>query len=197
MHRVAWASDTSAKLERFDEIVEEARANGRNVLVFSFFIDVLEKLHAHLGEKSVGVIRGSVAVEGRQQLVDDLGAAGDGAVLLSQITAGGAGLNIQSASIVILCESQFKPTIENQAIARAHRMGQINTVDVYRLLGTGTADERMLQILGTKWRFSMTMPARPPLRTPPPSLLIFLTPLWPSKLSPTNAPAWVWTPTPR
>lgn len=98
----------------------------------------------------MGVIRGSVAVEGRQQLVDDLGAAGDGAVLLSQITAGGAGLNIQSASIVILCELQLKPTIENQAIARAHRMGQINTVDVYRLLGTGTVDERMLQILGTK-----------------------------------------------
>ncbi|WP_209304102.1 C-terminal helicase domain-containing protein [Rothia nasimurium] len=70
-----------------------------------------------------------------------------GSVLLAQITAAGAGLNIQSASVVILAEPQFKPTIEAQAIARAHRMGQTHAVDVYRLLGANTVDERMIEIL--------------------------------------------------
>ncbi|WP_275273344.1 C-terminal helicase domain-containing protein, partial [Staphylococcus aureus] len=74
--------------------------------------------------------------------------AAPGYVLQAQITDAGAGLNIQSATVVILCEPQFKPTIESQAIARAHRMGQLHTVDDFRLLGVDTVDERMLEILG-------------------------------------------------
>lgn len=51
---------------------------------------------------------------------------------------------------MILTEPQFKPTIEAQAIARAHRMGQTHAVDVYRLLGADTVDERMIELLGIK-----------------------------------------------
>jgi SNF2 family DNA or RNA helicase len=71
-------------------------------------------------------------------------------VLVSQIQAGGVGLNIQAASVVIITEPQWKPTIEEQAIARCHRMGQIRTVDVYRLLAEDSVDERMLEILAAK-----------------------------------------------
>jgi len=60
------------------------------------------------------------------------------------------GLNIQSASQVIICEPQVKPTIEQQAVARVHRMGQTATVNVHRLIGDDTADERMLEILAGK-----------------------------------------------
>lgn len=150
MRRAAWASQESAKLTRLLELVEEAEAAGRKVLVFSFFLSVLERLQEALGERSVGVITGSVEPGERQNTVDRLASAAPGSVLLAQITAAGAGLNIQSASVVILCEPQFKPTIESQAIARAHRMGQLNTVDVFRLLGVDTVDERMLEILGRK-----------------------------------------------
>ena len=69
---------------------------------------------------------------------------------MSQILAGGTGLNIQKASIVIMCEPQYKPSIENQAIARAYRIGQTSNVTVYRLLGERTIDERILQILKEK-----------------------------------------------
>ena len=69
---------------------------------------------------------------------------------MSQIQAGGVGLNIQSASVVILTEPQWKPTIEDQAIARCHRMGQVRSVDVHRLLAEHTVDQRMLEILATK-----------------------------------------------
>jgi SNF2 family DNA or RNA helicase len=74
------------------------------------------------------------------------------AVLLSQIEAGGTGLNIQAASVVILCEPQFKPSIEDQAIARAHRMGQNRVVTVYRLLAKESVDDALLTRLGMKAR---------------------------------------------
>jgi len=71
---------------------------------------------------------------------------------VSQIAAGGVGLNMQAASVVILCEPQVKPTTEAQAIARAHRMGQVRTVQVHRLLIQDSVDQRMLEILDSKAR---------------------------------------------
>ena len=73
-----------------------------------------------------------------------------GAVLLSQVTAGGTGLNIQSASVIMFCEPQIKPSIEHQAISRAYRMGQVRDVLVCRLLATNTIDEQILKILQEK-----------------------------------------------
>jgi len=68
-------------------------------------------------------------------------------VLLSQIDAGGVGLNIQAASVVIITEPQWKPSTEEQAIARCHRMGQVRPVQVHRLLTIDSVDEgiRVLQ----------------------------------------------------
>lgn len=150
MRRAAWAADGSAKLTRLLEIVEEAASAGRQVLVFSFFLSVLTRLETALGTRTIGTITGAMPPAERQAAVDRLKAAAPGSVLLAQITAAGAGLNIQSASVVILAEPQFKPTIEAQAIARAHRMGQTHAVDVYRLLGANTVDERMIELLGLK-----------------------------------------------
>ena len=84
--------------------------------------------------------------------MDGFNAAESGAVLVSQVQAGGTGLNIQAASVVVFCEPQLTPAIENQAIARAYRMGQTRDVLVYRLLADDTIDERMLEILSTKQR---------------------------------------------
>lgn len=64
--------------------------------------------------------------------------------------AGGTGLNIQSASVVVLCEPQLKPSIERQAISRAYRMGQARNVLVYRLLAAGTVDEKVMDLLTEK-----------------------------------------------
>ena len=71
-------------------------------------------------------------------------------MLIGQIVAGGVGLNLQAASVVILCEPQVKPSLEDQAVKRAHRMGQLQRVQVHRLLTTDSVDERMLEILATK-----------------------------------------------
>ena len=64
--------------------------------------------------------------------------------------AGGTGLNIQTASVVILCEPQLKPSLESQAIARAYRMGQARNVLVYRLLCEDSIDERIMELLAEK-----------------------------------------------
>ena len=139
-----------AKLERIRTIVEHATENGDRVLLFSYFLPVLERLADTFGDRVVGTITGQVAPAARQELVDALATAAPGSLLLAQITAAGVGLNIQAAAVVILVEPQVKPTLEDQAVARAHRMGQTRVVQVHRLVADDTADERMLEMLASK-----------------------------------------------
>src|SRR5690606_16937573 len=140
----------SAKLQRLREILTEAAANGRKVVVFSFFRTVLDIVRAALDQPCVGPLTGSVPAGERQRMVDQFSRADGHAVLLSQIQAGGVGLNIQAASVVVLCEPQVKPTLEHQAIARVHRLGQVRGVQVHRLLVADSVDQRMLEILEQK-----------------------------------------------
>jgi SNF2 family DNA or RNA helicase len=153
MRQAAYLPGTAAasqKLARLVEIIEEATANERKVIVFSFFRRVLDAIADELGDVAMGPLTGSVAPMKRQRLVDDFTAARTARVLVSQIEAGGVGLNIQAASVVLLTEPQWKPSIEEQAIARCHRMGQARRVDVHRLLAEDSVDQRMLEILATK-----------------------------------------------
>ena len=152
MRRIAFTADPehSQKLERIEELVDEATSNGRKVLVFSFYLDVLEAGPRSTGSRVVGVITGARPADQRQLLVDRFSESREPGVLVGQITAGGVGLNLQAASVVILCEPQVKPSLEDQAVKRAHRMGQLQRVQVHRLLTTDSVDERMLEILATK-----------------------------------------------
>jgi superfamily II DNA or RNA helicase len=153
MRRAAFAPgnpDDSAKLRRLLDITDEATQDGRKVVVFSFFRDVLSTIAAALGETAIGPLTGDVPPEKRQALVDEFTARQSGSVLVAQIQAGGVGLNIQAASVVIITEPQWNPAIEEQAIARAHRMGQVRRVDVHRLLAEDSVDQRILEVLGVK-----------------------------------------------
>ncbi|MGC5531177.1 DEAD/DEAH box helicase [Streptomyces sp. SR-10] len=153
MRRAAYAvPGSSAKLERLRELVDEARETGLKVVVFSYFREVLATVGDALGPDAFGPLSGSVPPARRQELVDAFSAADGHAVLLSQIQAGGTGLNMQAASVVILCEPQIKPTLEHQAVARAHRMGQVRTVQVHRLLATDSVDQRLVELLARKDR---------------------------------------------
>ncbi len=153
MRRAAYARpETSAKLGRLRELVAEAAGNGLKVVVFSYFREVLTAVHQVLGEEVFGPLSGDVPADRRQRIVDRFGAVPGHAVLLSQIQAGGVGLNMQAASVVILCEPQVKPTLEHQAVARAHRMGQVRPVQVHRLLAVDSVDQRLLDILADKNR---------------------------------------------
>lgn len=140
----------SAKMERLREIVEEAEDNGVKIIVFSFFKSVLDAVRREVPGVVFGPLTGATSSTQRQQMVDDFTSHNGRAVLVSQIEAGGVGLNIQAASVVILTEPQWKPSTEVQAIARAHRVGQIRTVQVHRLLAKDTVDERMREVLERK-----------------------------------------------
>lgn len=150
MRRAAMLTPHSHKVARLKEIVEEAESNGRRVIVYSYFREVLQEVSQVLRGDVFGPITGSTPAAHRQALVDRFSQARHGSVLVAQITAGGVGLNIQSASVVVICEPQLKPTLESQAIARAHRMGQVHTVQVHRLLTENSVDERIRDILETK-----------------------------------------------
>ena len=151
--RVSWNVDDlseSSKACRLLEIVEDAGEQERKVLIFSFFLDTVAKIAALLGDKCMEPITGSVSPARRQEIIDEFDKAPAGTALVAQIQSGGTGLNIQSASVVILCEPQLKPSIENQAISRAYRMGQARSVLVYRLLCDNTVDERIMELLAEK-----------------------------------------------
>ncbi|MET9707301.1 DEAD/DEAH box helicase [Streptomyces griseus] len=153
MRRAAYAvPEASAKLGRLRELVDEASESGLKVVVFSYFREVLATVGEALGPDAFGPLSGSVAPARRQELVDAFSAVDGHAVLLSQIQAGGTGLNMQAASVVILCEPQIKPTLEHQAVARAHRMGQVRPVQVHRLLATDSVDQRLVELLARKDR---------------------------------------------
>lgn len=151
--RVSWNIDdlkNSSKATRLLELVEEAESDGRKVIVFSFFLDTIRKVAMLLGDRCTNPINGSVPPQRRQEIIDEFDSAPAGKVLVAQIQSGGTGLNIQSASVVIICEPQFKPSTENQAISRAYRMGQTRNVLVYRLLCENTVDERITSLLESK-----------------------------------------------
>lgn len=153
--RVSWNMENvneSTKAQRLREIVQESKEDGRKVLVFSFFLDTIKKVMRAFDEDCYGPINGSTPSQQRQEIIDEFDRASAGAVLVAQIQSGGTGLNIQSASVVIICEPQFKPSIENQAISRAYRMGQTRNVMVHRLLCLDSVDERIMEMLDEKQR---------------------------------------------
>jgi SNF2 family DNA or RNA helicase len=161
MRRAAFDPGTvkgSPKLRRLVEIVSEAADGGRKVVVYSYFRDVLETVTRVLGSGHdgapavpvIGPLTGDVSPTDRQAMVDEFTAAKGPAVLVSQIQAGGVGLNIQAASVIIIAEPQLTPSMEEQAIARAHRMGQVRRVDVHRLLCEDSVDQRILELLAEK-----------------------------------------------
>ena len=156
LRRAAFLGDgtQSAKVERLVELVAEAVETGRKIVVFSFFRDVLDVAAGALANVApvIGPLTGSTRPEDRQGLIDRFTDLQVPAVLVSQVEAGGVGTNIQAASVVVLCEPQIKPSTELQAVARVHRMGQVERVQVHRLLGSDSVDQRMLAILAEKQR---------------------------------------------
>ncbi|MGC4154392.1 MAG: DEAD/DEAH box helicase, partial [Propionicimonas sp.] len=150
IRRAGFGAPSCAKLDRLGELLAEAAANGLKVVVYSFFLDVLGWAETVAGAPAFGPLTGAVPATERQRVVDAFTAHAGPAVLFAQIQAGGIGLNLQAASVVVLCEPQLTPTSEEQAIARAHRMGQVRPVQVHRLLAVGTVDERITELLSAK-----------------------------------------------
>jgi len=140
----------SAKYDRLRELLESYEDEGRKVAVFSTFLQVLSDVSVIAS--GCPVIHGGVPTEERQKLIDAFSAKQGFAVLALQIDAGGLGINLQSAQVVILMEPQFKPSTEKQAVARVRRMGQTRKVHAHRFIAQGTVDEALVALVEVKSR---------------------------------------------
>jgi len=138
----------SAKFDRLKELLELYRDDGRKVAVFSYFRQVLDDVSALVG--GCAQIHGEISSVERQQVIDRFAAQEGFGVLALQIEAGGVGINLQCAQVVILMEPQFKPSTERQAIARVRRMGQTRKVNAHRLIAKGTIDEMLVKLVAEK-----------------------------------------------
>lgn len=136
------------KLERTVDLIREAFANDRKVLVFSVFNRIGDILHGLLGS-TLGMfwatINGSTPTTYRQELVDSFSEHVGPACMVLNPNAAGAGLNITAATVVIHFTQVWNPALEAQASARAHRRGQNHPVTIYRLFYEGTVEEVMIE----------------------------------------------------
>lgn len=141
-----YAKYESAKLEMFAELLDEIVGNKRKVLVFSQFTQMLDILAAELKKNKISFNYLSGKTKNRQELVDDFNNSGDKRVFLISLKAGGTGLNLTSADNVIIFDPWWNPSVENQAVDRAHRIGQTKSVNVYRLITLGTIEEKIVKL---------------------------------------------------
>ncbi|MFI3211348.1 MAG: DEAD/DEAH box helicase [Peptostreptococcaceae bacterium] len=139
----------SSKVGYIKDLCDEAVASNKKVLIFSNFLNTLNLLNTTI-KNSIGIISGSVSPKERNELVKRFTDYDGGSVLCAQIVSGGVGLNIQCASVVIICEPQEKPSTEDQAISRAYRMGQVNNVLVYRIYVPNTIEDVIREKLSYK-----------------------------------------------
>ncbi|MGM0123287.1 hypothetical protein IGI37_000653 [Enterococcus sp. AZ194] len=134
----------SGKLEQVKEMVLAAKENNRRVLLFSQFTSMLSIIEEELAELDLTTfyLRGSTKPQDRISMVDAFN-AGEKDVFLISLKAGGTGLNLTGADTVILYDLWWNPAVEQQAAGRAHRIGQKNVVEVWRMIAEGTIEERM------------------------------------------------------
>ena len=141
----------SAKIEELLKIVEETKANGHKMLIFTTYKKALDLIIPKLNNIGISsyYIDGSVYSKKRMELVEKFN-HDDTDVFIITLKAGGTGLNLTSATVVIHLDLWWNPQVENQATDRAHRIGQKNTVEVIRLITKGTIEERILELQNKK-----------------------------------------------
>ncbi|MFO1450766.1 MAG: DEAD/DEAH box helicase [Opitutaceae bacterium] len=138
----------SAKLEAFRELLSEALDDGHRLLVFSQFTSLLALLKEELDAQGVpyAYLDGTMNTRQRQSEVDRFQSERDLPVFLLSLKAGGTGLNLTAADTVVHFDPWWNPAAEAQATDRAHRIGQQKVVTSYKLICTGTVEEKVLSL---------------------------------------------------
>jgi SNF2 family DNA or RNA helicase len=139
----------SAKLERLMEMAEELLSEGRKIIVFSQFTSMLDLIRARFDAAGIRYSLLTGETRDRKTAIDRF-QAGDSAVFLISLKAGGVGLNLTAADTVVIYDPWWNPAVEEQAIDRAHRIGQDKAVFVYRLTAADTIEEKMDELKARK-----------------------------------------------
>lgn len=141
----------SAKLEVLCSMMKQLRAEGRRTLVFSQFTSMLERIAARLQKMKIPFLSLTGASRDRGGLVERF-QQGEAPFFLISLRAGGAGITLTAADTVIHYEPWWNPAVEAQASDRAHRLGQTCPVTIYRLVASGTIEEKILEMQESKKR---------------------------------------------
>ncbi|WP_349630138.1 DEAD/DEAH box helicase [Bradyrhizobium manausense] len=139
----------SAKLDRLIDMVGELLSEGRKIIIFSQFTSMLELIRKRF---DTGGLRYSVLTgqtKDRKAAIEAF-QGGTAEIFLVSLKAGGVGLNLTAADTVIIFDPWWNPAVEEQAIDRAYRIGQDKAVFVYRLVATGTIEEKMDELKARK-----------------------------------------------
>lgn len=137
----------SVKLDLCVQMIQNAVANRHKILLFSQFTTMLERIQERLQKEKISfyTLTGSVNKEKRKQLVDAF-QKDETSVFCISLKAGGTGLNLTAADIVIHYDPWWNVAAQNQATDRAHRIGQKHMVNVYKLITKGTIEEKILKL---------------------------------------------------
>ncbi len=139
--------ENSAKMEMCLDLVRNAMNGGHKLLLFSQFTSMLDLIRAALEKEGIGyyLLTGSTPKEKRVQLVEQFN-QDDTPVFCISLKAGGTGLNLTAADIVIHYDPWWNLAVQNQATDRAHRIGQRNVVNVYKLVVKGTIEDNIMKL---------------------------------------------------
>ena len=138
-----YVKEESAKLNALFYLLDQLRDEGHKVLVFSQFVSMLEIIKSRLDAESRPYNYLTGQTKDRKAEIEKFQTTKDPSVFLLSLKAGGAGLNLTSASYVVLYDPWWNPAVENQAIDRTHRIGQKNKVIAYRLLTRDSVEEKI------------------------------------------------------
>jgi hypothetical protein len=144
-------SDTaSGKTETLFELLDSLLAEGQKVLLFSQFVQMLELLEQECRARQFPTHILTGQTKNRQEVVNAFQADPNASVFLLSLRAAGTGLNLTTASYVVLYDPWWNPAVEAQAIDRSHRIGQTHTVNAYRLISPGTVEEKIWELQQSK-----------------------------------------------
>ncbi|KAG9480356.1 hypothetical protein GDO78_012044 [Eleutherodactylus coqui] len=149
----------SGKFEVLDQLLSDSKKKGARVVLFSQFTMMLDILEVFLSHHQHRYIRldGKTQISERIHLIDQFNSDMDIFIFLLSTKAGGLGINLTSANVVILHDIDCNPYNDKQAEDRCHRVGQTKEVTVNRLIGKGTIEESMLKISQQKLRLEQDM----------------------------------------
>ncbi|KAJ4193213.1 putative DNA helicase ino80 [Fusarium falciforme] len=135
----------SGKLAKLDDLLFKLKAEGHRVLLYFQMTRMIDMMEEYLTYRNYKYCRldGSTKLEDRRDTVHDFQTRPEIFIFLLSTRAGGLGINLTSADTVIFYDSDWNPTIDSQAMDRAHRLGQTRQVTVYRLITRGTIEERI------------------------------------------------------
>ncbi|EXM33459.1 DNA helicase INO80 [Fusarium oxysporum f. sp. vasinfectum 25433] len=135
----------SGKLAKLDELLFKLKSEGHRVLLYFQMTRMIDMMEEYLTYRNYKYCRldGSTKLEDRRDTVHDFQTRPEIFIFLLSTRAGGLGINLTSADTVIFYDSDWNPTIDSQAMDRAHRLGQTKQVTVYRLITRGTIEERI------------------------------------------------------